>query len=194
MTILFRPWLLFLLGCLVLSGASAWAEESPTASATTTTLVLPPPGEARVLDENGIDRLLTSHGHRLLVVNFWATWCAPCVKEIPDFIEVYNESRKKKEDVLFVGLSTDFLDTWQDTVLPFLRDKKVSYPNFVLDVDPNELIPRFDKDWSGSLPATFYYDAKGRQLGARIGLVEKEALQKDIEKHLNAGIELKKSE
>lgn len=159
-------------------------------AATTPAFAFPPAGEARILNASGIDRLLTAHGKRLLVVNFWATWCAPCVAEIPHFIEVSNDYRKR--DVLFVGLSADFVDEWETTVPPFLKEKKVPYPNFVLDVDPNVMVPKFSKEWSGSLPATFYFDKTGRALGHRIGAVEKKVLEADIEKYLKAG-EAKKS-
>jgi thiol-disulfide isomerase/thioredoxin len=171
-----------LLGLLIgLAGSAAWAAPGED-TVTTPVISLAPAGEARVIQEKELDRLLDGHGHRLLVVNFWATWCAPCVAEIPHFIEVSSEYREK--GVLFVGLSADFLEGWQEKVPPFLKEKKVPYPNFVLDVDPNALIPKFAEAWTGSLPATFYYDRDGKQLGRRIGMVSKEDLTSDIRKFL----------
>ncbi len=155
------------------------ATPKPIADTTTSpTFSFPPPGEARILEERDLDNMLRSHGKRLLVVNFWATWCAPCVAEIPEFVEVAKQYRDK--GVFFVGLSADFIDSWKTTVPPFLKQRKVDYPNFVLDVDPNAMIPKFSPDWSGSLPATFLFDRHGKKLSGAVGRMSKDDLIKAI--------------
>ncbi|OPZ16386.1 MAG: Thiol-disulfide oxidoreductase ResA [candidate division BRC1 bacterium ADurb.BinA364] len=145
----------------------------------------PAAGEARVIQEAEIQRIVESHGKRLLVVNFWATWCGPCVEEMPYFAEAYREFQD--QGALIVGFSTDFVDEWETAVPPFLKDKRIPYPNFVVDVDPNIMIPRFSPDWSGALPATFYYGPKGEKLGERLGKVDQETLRNDILAHLGGG-------
>lgn len=160
---------------------------APTSAAaadahTTSSIAWPAPGEARTIDEAEIDRLLKNHGKKLLVVNFWSTWCGPCVAEIPDFVEVSKQVTA--EGVLFVGLSADMLADWTETVPPFLSEYKVPYPNFVLKVDADALVEKFSPQWSGALPATFYYDGSGRKLGERLRALHKEELLKDIREAL----------
>lgn len=164
----------------VARAAAATAADAPGTS--TSGLAWPAPGEARTIDEAEIDRLLKNHGKKLLVVNFWSTWCGPCVAEIPDFVEVSKQVQA--EGVLFVGLSADMLADWTETVPPFLREYKVPYPNFVLKVDADALVEKFSPEWSGALPATFYYDGSGRKLGERLRALHKEELLKDIREAL----------
>ena len=178
---------IFSLVCLVAFGffflpKEGHAESKSQKQTTTNAITFPPAGEVTILKDQDAKRLLTTHGKRLLVVNYWATWCAPCVAELPYFVEAHE--KYKNQDVLIVGLSLDFLHSWKKSLLPFLQKKKIPYPNFVLDVDPNTYITAISPAWSGSLPATFYYDNEGRKLGEQLGAVEKEDLFQDIEKYL----------
>ena len=143
------------------------------------------PGDVQTIDEKGIKRLLGAHGGKILVVNFWATWCSPCVAELPDFAKAAKEY--KDREVLFVGLSADFADQAKKRVEPFVKKKKVPYPVYVLDVDPNKLLPKISKQWNGALPATFYYDKDGKQLGARLKRLHAKELNADLDKYLKLG-------
>ena len=143
------------------------------------------PGEVSTIDEKSIERMLGAHGGKLLVVNFWATWCSPCVAELPDFAKAAKEY--KDREVLFVGLSADFADQAKKRVEPFVKKKKVPYPVYVLDVDPNKLLPKISKQWNGTLPATFYYDKDGKQLGARLKRLHAKELNADLDKYLKLG-------
>ncbi len=94
------------------------------------------------------------------VVNFWATWCAPCVKELPYF-EKLNSVNKKVKVVL---VSLDFKDQYESRLIPFLRKKAIKSEVVLLtDKNYNAWLPRVDKDWSGSIPATLIID-KGKKV------------------------------
>lgn len=85
------------------------------------------------------------------VVNFWATWCAPCVKELPHFEKLNSENKKVK----VVLVSLDFKNQYETKLLPFLKNKKIKSEVVLLtDRDYNAWLPTVDKDWSGSIPAT----------------------------------------
>lgn len=85
------------------------------------------------------------------VVNFWATWCAPCVKELPYFEQLNSENKNVK--VLLVSL--DFKAQFESKLLPFLERKSIKSEVVLLtDKDYNTWLPKVDKDWSGSIPAT----------------------------------------
>ncbi|MBC5833547.1 TlpA family protein disulfide reductase [Flavobacterium sp. F372] len=86
-----------------------------------------------------------------LVINFWATWCAPCVKELPYFEKLNQENANVK--VILVSL--DFEKQVESKLKPFL--KKIKYTStsiYLADKDYNSWLPKIDKNWSGSIPAT----------------------------------------
>lgn len=112
------------------------------------------------------------------VVNFWATWCAPCVKELPYFEELNAKYKDKGVKVTLVSL--DFLKMLDTRLKPFLEKKKLK-SDVVLMGDPkaNDWIDRVNADWDGAIPATLIFDKKNRVFLAQ----EFESL-KDIEEHL----------
>jgi len=112
---------------------------------------------------------------RIQVVNFWATWCAPCIKELPLF-ERLNESR---EDVTVSLVSVDLdLDPDTDKVHRFVARKKLKSNVYILnEEDPNTWIDKIDKNWSGAIPATLIINPTN---GKR-KFVEKELKDGDLE-------------
>ena len=98
----------------------------------------------------------------LYVVNVWATWCAPCIKELPYFEQIGQEYREKPIKVLLVSL--DFPDKIVLQVIPFIRKKELQSEVILLDApDANAWIPEVDPEWSGAIPATVIYDRGNRK-------------------------------
>ncbi|RXG12940.1 thiol-disulfide isomerase/thioredoxin [Leeuwenhoekiella aestuarii] len=87
------------------------------------------------------------------VVNFWATWCEPCIRELPAFEALYADYKTKKVEVILVSL--DFPDQVERKLIPFIKNQDLKMPVVFLD-DPytNEWIPKVSPSWSGALPAT----------------------------------------
>jgi thiol-disulfide isomerase/thioredoxin len=87
------------------------------------------------------------------VVNFWATWCAPCIKEMPYFEQLNAEADKHNIKVLLVSL--DFPEQLESRVKPFIGKRNISSQVVILD-EPNynRWIPLISEQWSGSIPAT----------------------------------------
>jgi len=91
----------------------------------------------------------------IYVVNFWATWCAPCIKELPHFEKLNAEFKSEKLAVLLV--SVDFKSKLNSAVIPFVKRKNIKSQVFLLnESDPQQYIDRIDKSWSGSIPATLF--------------------------------------
>lgn len=152
---------------LALADNSARGNTTPTTqrlSPAEAAKLYPKAGETRLVESRGeIEKLLSNHGADLLVVNFWATWCGPCVEELPYFIRLANSHPTERVRVL--GLSADFADQLETTVIPFLKSREVPYSNVVLWLDnPEDAISLVSDEWSGVLPATFFYDREGRKL------------------------------
>ena len=89
----------------------------------------------------------------LYIINFWATWCAPCVGELPEFNALHSKYANMPVKVLLVSL--DFKGDNTFKLARFLELKKIK-PEVVWlsDTDPNVFIPKIDNSWEGSIPAT----------------------------------------
>lgn len=106
-----------------------------------------------VVNFSELEDLLNKRGNQLTVVNFWATWCKPCVEELPLFEEVRDSLGESDLKVVLVSL--DFPDKFESQLLPFVAKHQLKSQVILLD-DPheNEWIPKVDSNWSGAIPAT----------------------------------------
>ena len=96
------------------------------------------------------------------VVNFWATWCAPCIKELPHFEKLQTAYKSDKVKVLLV--SVDFKSKLSSAVVPFVKRKNIKNEVFLLnESSPQEYIDRIDPSWSGSIPATLFIKGNKRK-------------------------------
>ncbi len=122
--------------------------------------------EIEVVNFQELEKLLEQQKEEVLLVNFWATWCKPCVEELPYFQEVHDSLGGSGLKVILVSL--DFPDKLESQVIPFVRDKGVE-PQVILLDDPheNDWIPRVDSTWSGAIPATLFLKDEKRKFFER---------------------------
>lgn len=106
--------------------------------------------------------LLNKQNDTIYIINFWATWCAPCVKELPYFERINKNYKNSNVKVVLVSL--DFPKQVETKLKPFIKKRniqsKVIYFN---DPDENSWIPKIDNNWSGAIPATIIYDKNRRK-------------------------------
>lgn len=128
-----------------------------------------------------IDRLLSRIDHQdtLYVINFWATWCKPCVQELPSFDSLHVLSKNKTVKVILVSL--DFSEDTEKKVKPFLLKQGIRAECILLDeVNGNNFISKISSEWTGAIPATLF------KKGDQQKFVEKKMNLKEIEKQLDS--------
>jgi thiol-disulfide isomerase/thioredoxin len=120
------------------------------------------PIDLEVYDFEGLKEFLSTSNNKTYVVNFWATWCAPCVKELPYFEKLNVEYKNKAVEVILVSL--DFPQKYETRLKPFIKENKLQSKVIALnDVDSNSWIPKVSKEWSGAIPATLIFNKEKRQ-------------------------------
>ena len=122
--------------------------------------------EISVYDFNALQALLHQKNDTTYLVNFWAMWCAPCVKELPYFEGYALKNKEEKTKVIFVSL--DFKKDIETRLKPFLSKKNIT--SEVVLFDPKNTdgwMKNVDPNWSGGLPFTIIYNAKEREFYER---------------------------
>ena len=156
--------LLLLVGCLLLACSDKQVSSSTTndePKAETVAINTSPKSKVPILDFNALEPLLHKNNDTTYVVNFWATWCKPCVEELPYFEQLTTTYQGKKVKVLLVSL--DFSKQIESKLLPFVAKHKLKSEVLVLvDNDSNTWIPKVSPEWSGAIPATIVYRADKR--------------------------------
>lgn len=97
------------------------------------------------------------------VVNFWATWCKPCIQELPAFDSLYAATKNTKVKVILVSL--DFKEDLDAKVNPFLQKNSIKAECVLLDeVNGNDFVNKIANSWSGAIPATLFKNKTSAQL------------------------------
>lgn len=133
------------------------------------------------LSPTGLADLLKNDTDELLLVNFWATWCGPCIIEYPEFVTIQRMYAQR--DFQFVSISMDAPDQ-ADKALKFLKGKESALPNNIMDTnDKYEVIKVVGSDWDGSLPITLLIEPGGKVAYRVPGTIDALALRKAIVDH-----------
>ena len=106
-----------------------------------------------VVDFDGLYSKIDLSVDKTYVINFWATWCAPCVKELPYFEEVNKQSKDRNIEVILVSL--DFPSQIESKLQPYLKKNKIKSKVILLDDSKmNTWVPKVSEQWDGGIPAT----------------------------------------
>ena len=128
-----------------------------------------------------------SPNSKVRVINVWATWCSPCVTEMPDLQQIRNRFRPEELDL--IGISMDDMipgdrETLKRKVSGFLRSKSITFPNLYYTGRPNDLADYFD--FGGELPVSIVLDSKGREVFRVEGAINKADFEKQLRESIRA--------
>jgi thiol-disulfide isomerase/thioredoxin len=146
------------------AGYGAYLARSATDRSSETLMAL------RLADLEGRQQTVDQWRGKVLVVNFWATWCAPCREEIPAFVKLQDKYRTR--GLQFVGIAIDA----RDKVQPFARELGINYPVLLGGIDTIE-ISRRAGNTIGALPFTLVLDRGGRIVSRELGKAQEMRLE-----------------
>jgi thiol-disulfide isomerase/thioredoxin len=112
------------------------------------------------IDERGLRQFIQQQRGKVVLLNFWATWCEPCVEEFPDLVGIARQFQPRGVEVILVTI--DEPEDIETKVVPFLKKQGVTFHTYVKRTQDDEaFINAIDLKWSGAIPATFIYDTNG---------------------------------
>jgi thiol-disulfide isomerase/thioredoxin len=133
------------------------------------------------ITEAGIKELVKNNGDKLRLINIWATWCGPCVKEFSEFITINRMYRSR--DFEFISISADD-PAVKNKVLKFLQTKQASCTNYLFNIDNKyKLIEAVDPNWQGALPYTILVEPGGKIVYAKQGPIDAAEIKRMIVDH-----------
>jgi len=134
------------------------------------------------VDQSGYPKLVASHKGKVLLVNFWATWCVPCRAEMPAMGKLSAKLHARGFD--FVTISSDDPDQ-EPAALKMLKDNNIAPPSYLKKTDDDDKFSNaIDPKWSGGLPGSFLYDRNGKLVRSFIGETNMKDLEAAIDKLL----------
>lgn len=131
-------------------------------------------------NSEALNARLASSNDTVYVVNYWATWCIPCVKELPYFEKLAEKYKDQKVKVLLVNF--DFKEQYPKGIANFVAKKKLTTEVvWFSESKPNDFIPKIAPEWSGALPATTFSAQKGKKRVFEEGEVNFEFLDQTVQ-------------
>ncbi len=122
-------------------------------------------------DITGVKHQLSQYKGKWVLVNYWATWCPPCLEEVPDLVNLYDQ--RKKKDLVVLGVVFDYKDVKE--VTEYVDDMLMSYPIVLGDDAVSAQIGSAEV-----LPTTFIYNPQGELVKVKRGLITKQYIEKMI--------------
>ncbi|ASB48681.1 redoxin family protein [Alkalitalea saponilacus] len=133
------------------------------------------------IDKNGVEEIMANDTENLRLVNVWASWCGPCVQELPDLLEINRYYRNRRFEMVMI--SADSPDK-KDDALRILRNNHMAVSNFIFnDTKRDDLIYAIDPDWRGAIPYTLLIEPGGNIIYKHQGVINDLELKRIIVEH-----------
>ncbi len=138
-----------------------------------------PSDPVTVVRSADVEKMLGGARGKVVVVNLWATWCKPCVEEMPYLARFYREYRPK--NVAFFAFSVDAPDD-EAVVRRFHKEQDLPFPVYIVDErDPDALGKAIQTELSGAVPVTIFYDRSGAPRHVREGAIDYAELSRQVD-------------
>jgi thiol-disulfide isomerase/thioredoxin len=143
-------------------------------------LGLSPSPSPRAVDGSDITDLVVRYRGKIVLLNFWATWCPPCAHEFPELVKVEKQYRGR--GVVIISVSVDFPDEIGTKLLPFLEKHQPGFEVYIKeDGDLNQFTRAIDPGWKGTIPATFFYTRQGESSVKRYSEMTRQEMVRILE-------------
>jgi len=140
------------------------------------------PVSLETIDTDGVKALAANETKHLRLINLWATWCAPCVEELPELVTINRMYRRRGFEMITISLDGV---KHREQALRFLKEKHVSSTNYIFDSgDRDKLAEALDKKWPGPVPYTLLIAPGGKVLYRQHDTIDTAALKKAIADHV----------
>jgi peroxiredoxin len=134
--------------------------------------------ELKPIDETDLGRLVRNETDKLLVVNVWASWCGPCVAELPDFVTMNRMYRKRNFQMITISIDEP---EQKDAALKLLKDNHASMTNYISSVtNRDRLADIIDKEWQGPIPHTVLIAPGGKIIYRQTNAIEPIEVRKAV--------------
>jgi len=151
----------------------AEAAQAATASETKPALQIKP------IDLEGYRQAIRSHKGKVVLVDFWATWCAPCVESFPKIARLHRELGP--QGLVVLSVSVDAIEEKDGKVRKFLQTYGGGFETYILDVQVfDDFIAAVNEKWMGQIPAMFLYDRTGKLRREFYGVGEVDEVERAI--------------
>jgi peroxiredoxin len=122
------------------------------------------------IDDAGVAKLVKNDTKKLLVINVWATWCGPCVTELPEFVTMNRMYRRRQFQLVTLSLDDP---AKKEAALKVLQEKNVAVTNYIVKTkDRDKFVDLLDKKWTGPLPHTLVIAPGGKVLYRKTGGID----------------------
>ena len=139
-------------------------------------------GALMPVDEAGFQKLVDSHKGKVVLYQFWATWCAPCREEMPQLIRLEAKLRAQGFELVTISADEPEQEAAAEKILKQLEVRGPLYRKQAKNDD--NFVNFIDRKWSGALPALFLYDKNGRKVQSFIGETQMNTIEAAIRKFL----------